>query len=127
MTFDAIFGSAGFVSKLDVSDLDASIEWYSGKLGLTLDPNYRTAQWAQMNIPGIPGMAIGLWEGGSVGTGGSVPTFVVDDIAAVRESLIASGVDVGPVEDVGDGALLAFFQDPDGNQLGIRQNGPSGP
>jgi predicted enzyme related to lactoylglutathione lyase len=81
----------------------------------------------QFNLPDIDQVAIGLSASGSVSPGGSVPTFVVNDINAARQSLLDNGVEVGPIQDVGLGVLMAFFQDPDGNTLALRQNPPSQP
>ena len=40
---------------------------------------------------------------------------VVDDIAATRDALLARGVEVGAIDDVGGGVKMARFADPDGN------------
>ena len=70
-----------------------------------------------------PGSACSLGFGSGVpayeGVPGSVRGLhlVVDDIELARSELLARGVDVGPVEDVGGGVLYAPFADPDGNTL----------
>jgi predicted enzyme related to lactoylglutathione lyase len=46
---------------------------------------------------------------------------VVDDIEKARVELVARGVDVGPVEDVGGGVRYAGFSDPDGNTLTLQE------
>ena len=126
MTLNDIFGEYAFVAKVNVSNLAASLEWYESKLGLIPDPSFQTATWAQLNLPGIPQVAIGLSVAPQgIGTAGAVSTFVVDDITAASNGLIEQGVQVGPITNVGDGVLLCFFQDPDGNTLGLRQNSPS--
>jgi catechol 2,3-dioxygenase-like lactoylglutathione lyase family enzyme len=113
----------GVVCKIDVSNLDTSTGWYTEKLGLVVDPRFKTSTWEQLNVPGVQGAAVGLnLDRGGVGSGGAVLTFVVPDIKQVREQLDKDGVAVGPIEDAGDGVYLAFFNDPDGNQLGLRQN-----
>jgi glyoxylase I family protein len=128
MSLKDIFGDYGFVAKVDVSDLDTSAGWYESKLGLIPDSGYDTPTWRQFNLPGIPLTAIGLnLNPVGVGSGGAVSTFVVDDIAAARDGLIAQGVEVGPIIDVGHGVLLCFFKDPDGNALGLRQNSSGQP
>jgi lactoylglutathione lyase len=71
---------------------------------------------------------VGLFEDPTaVGTGGCVPIFVVRDVVSDRNNLIALGVEVSPIEAAGDGVQLAFFKDPDGNTLAIRQNPDSHP
>jgi glyoxylase I family protein len=128
MSLKDILGEYGFVAKVDVSDLDASAKWYESKLGLIPDPRYNTPTWRQFNLPGIPLTAIGLnLNPAGVGSGGAVSTFIVDNIEAARKNLIAQGVQVGSIVDVGHGVLLCFFKDPDGNSLGLRQNSPDQP
>ncbi len=126
MSLKDIIGEYGFVAKLDVSNLQASDAFYT-TLGLEHDPRFDTPTWMQFNLPGIDQVAIGLSASGSVSTGGSVPTFVVNDINAARQSLLDAGVEVGPIQDVGLGVLMAFFQDPDSNTLALRQNPSSQP
>jgi len=128
MSLKDIVGNYGFVAKVDVSDLDVSTSWYEGKLGLILDERYNTPTWRQFNLPGVPLAAIGCnLNPAGVGSGGAVSTFVVLDIVTARTGLIAQGVAVGPIIDVGHGVLLCFFKDPDGNALGLRQNSPDKP
>ena len=45
---------------------------------------------------------------------------VVDDIGAARAALLARGVQVAPVEDMG-GILFAGFSDPDGNTWTLQE------
>ena len=126
MSLKDIIGEYGFVAKLDVSNLQVSAGFYTA-LGLEHDPRFDTPTWMQFNLPGIDQVAIGLSASGNVSTGGSVPTFVVNDINAARQSLLDAGVEVGPIQDVGLGVLMAFFQDPDSNTLALRQNPSSQP
>lgn len=121
MSFQDIFGNAKFVAKLDVSNLDASVSFYAEKLGFQLDEKYRTSNWAQLNIPESD-VAIGLDASHGTHLGGCVPTFLVDNIETARQNLIDKGVEVGPIEEPGDGVRLAKFKDPDGNELMLRQN-----
>jgi hypothetical protein len=46
---------------------------------------------------------------------------VVDGIAKARDELIARGVEVSDIQDVGGGVLYASFQDPDGNTLLLQE------
>jgi lactoylglutathione lyase len=112
------------VAKVDVSNLAASQKWYQNKLGLQHDPRFDAPTWRQLNFPGIARVAVGLnLNAGGIGTGGAVTTLVVADIVASRNELIGRKVDVSKIQDVGQGVQLAFFKDPDGNSLGLRQNG----
>lgn len=45
---------------------------------------------------------------------------VVEDMAASRAALIARGIEVGEVEDMG-GVLYSYFSDPDGNMWALQQ------
>jgi lactoylglutathione lyase len=78
-------------------------------------------------MPGLKQVAIGLYQGTGVGTGKAVATFVVKDINEAVQILAAKGVQASKPVNVGQGVLLSFFADPDGNQLGLRQNGPAQP
>jgi predicted enzyme related to lactoylglutathione lyase len=46
---------------------------------------------------------------------------VVDGIEKARDELIARGVEVSDIQDVGGGVLYASFQDPDGNTLLLQE------
>lgn len=123
-TWLPIGAGVGFVAKVDVSNLDASTNWYRDKLGLVPDPRFNAPSWRQLKIPGLGcDVAIGLnLNPGKLGTAGATATFVVKDIVKEQKRLTSLGVNIGPVTPVGEGVCLAFFTDPDGNQLGLRQN-----
>ena len=116
-------GEYALVAKVDVTNLAESVLWYEEKLGLVSDPTFNTATWAQLALPGSQNAFVGLSQGSNTGSGGEATTFVVQNIEAARAALLNSGVNVGPIEQPGDGVSLAFFEDPSGNKLGLRQNG----
>lgn len=124
MALKDMIGDFGLVLKVNVSDLEKSVHWYSEKLGFVHNPRYDVpGWWAQLTIPELRNTAVGLnFDAGKVGTGGGETTFVVADIERARDALIAKGVDVGPIQTVPTGVKLANFHDPDGNALGLRQN-----
>ncbi|MEH1932715.1 MAG: VOC family protein [Nostoc sp.] len=122
MTLKNTFGEYSFVTKVDVTNLEASVEWYKSKLGLVPEDKYNTPTWRQFSLPDIGRVAIGLNLSNSVEIGSTVSTFVVNDIVTARQSLIEKGVEVGPITDVGHGVQLSVFKDIDGNLLGLRQN-----
>ncbi|MBD2730703.1 VOC family protein [Nostoc sp. FACHB-892] len=122
MTLKNTFGEYSFVTKLDVTNLEASAEWYKSKLGLVPQEKYDTPSWRQFSFPDIPRFAIGLNLSDSVEPGNTVNTFVVNDIVTASQSLTEKGVSVGPITDVGHGVQLSTFKDIDGNLLGLRQN-----
>ena len=115
-------GEYAVVAKVNVSNIQASLAWYVEKLGMQ-PAGAETATWAQLAFPGHTGFTVGLnLDAGHVGSGGANTTFVVRNIEAARNELISKGVDVSPISQPGDGVSLAFFKDPDGNELGLRQN-----
>ncbi|MCG8421391.1 MAG: VOC family protein [Proteobacteria bacterium] len=127
MKLSDCIGKYAIVAKVDVSDLESSVSWYRDKLCLTVDDRFTTETWVQLRV-GIPYVAIGLnLSASNVGTAGGVTTFVVDDIEFARNNLIAKGVEVSAIEEVAKGVKLAFFSDPDGNHLGLRQNSKGHP
>ncbi len=121
-------GAYAFVAKVNVSNIEASVAWYTSKLDLEVDRRFmEIPTWRQLNMPGLERVAIGLNQSANVGTGGANSTFVVSDINKAVEILLARGVKVSKPAPVGNGVLLSFFKDLDGNDLGLRQNGPSEP
>jgi catechol 2,3-dioxygenase-like lactoylglutathione lyase family enzyme len=102
-----------------VSDMQRSVDFYTGPLGLRLV--FRAGNhWAQLDAGG---MAIGLHPASdgnpAPGTPGAITIGLSVDvpIAEAVAALSAHGVDVrGPVPG-GGGTVLAFFADPDGNPL----------
>ena len=46
---------------------------------------------------------------------------VVDDLDAVRGTLVGNGVEVSEVSDMGGGVRYAYFSDPDGNSWALQQ------
>lgn len=115
----------GFVVKVDVTDLDRSLQWYKDKLGFSVDERHTAGSWRQLTLPELPNTALGLYlNPDGAGLGGKKATFVVTDIEAVRQSLVRDGVEVDEIVNLGDWVKLAFLRDPDGNVFGIRQNLP---
>jgi predicted enzyme related to lactoylglutathione lyase len=123
MALDDMIGDFGTVIKIDVSNLEHSVEWYSDKLQLTEDKKFREDIWRQLSMPGPSKMAFGLLlnpEGVVEGT--KKATFVVTDLERARQNLIDKGVEVDEIKTLGEWVRLAFFCDPDGNVFGLRQN-----
>ncbi|WP_299008096.1 VOC family protein [uncultured Shewanella sp.] len=120
----------GFVAKIDVSSMAKSIQWYTEKLDLEIDPRFEGPYWNQLNIKNMKRFALGLSlakPGRGIGSGQAVMTFVVDNIEDAKVDLEAKNVVVSEIKDVGQGVKLAFFNDPDKNALGLRQNSKSEP
>lgn len=123
MSLAGLLCEYGLVVKVDVTDLDRSLEWYKEKLGFQLDGRHSAGTWRQLTLSGLPNTALGLYlNPDGAGLGGKKATFVVTDIAVARDGLLRAGVEVDEVVQLGDWVKLAFFRDPDGNVFGIRQN-----
>lgn len=112
------------VAKVNVANMDTAVNWYKTKLGCELNSQVtQDPAWRQLYIPNLPTIVqIGLYQSPKVGTGSAAFTFVVKDIKSARNDLEGRGVTVSSIIDVGQGVQLAFFNDPDGNKLGLRQN-----
>lgn len=103
-----------------VTDLDRSKAFYSEKAGFHVDVDVTPADGVRIVQLTPPGSYCSI----ILSTG--LPTMempagsqrglhlVVADIEAARAELVARGVEVDPVEDLG-GVFYAFFSDPDGN------------
>jgi predicted enzyme related to lactoylglutathione lyase len=111
---------------IPVADVDRAKAFYADQLGFTVDfdlnpgNGFRTCQ---LTPPGSA-CSILLSEGVPT-TAGAVGSLrglhlVVADIEAARADLVARGVAVGEVEDVGGGVLYAHFSDPDGNTWSLQ-------
>ena len=130
----AITGEYGFVAKVEVSDMTTSVLWYTTKLGFMVNNKYTDIQqWRQLFMPGIdPNVQLGLYQPCSgppckiTTSGGAVSTFVVSNIHEAITELEANGIACEP-EWAGEGVCECFFKDPDGNGLGLRQNGTTQP
>jgi predicted enzyme related to lactoylglutathione lyase len=110
-----------------VADVDRAKAFYAEQLGFTVDVDVRPAAGVRVVQLTPPGSAC------SIGFGTGLPVYeappgsvrglhlVVADIDAARAELIARGVEVGPVQDVGGGVRYVGFSDPDGNGLTLQE------
>ena len=108
------------ITKLDFigvpsTDAERSRSFYIDTLGLTPDEQGRFEFW-------VGGTCFGIWEPGKMGMPFAPQTNAhlalhVDDVAAARAELEGKGVEfLGDVFDTGV-CHMAFFKDPDGNDL----------
>jgi catechol 2,3-dioxygenase-like lactoylglutathione lyase family enzyme len=120
------------VATVPVTDLEVAKKFYGGTIGLTflwetaVAVRYRCGATSEISVFKRPPVA----------TEHTLAHFEVDDIEAVVQDLVSKGVefldyDEGPIATTGHIAQLgpargAWFRDPDGNTLGLRQ-GSSGP
>lgn len=104
-----------------VTDIDRARDFYRDRVGFRLDVDVAPAPGVRIVqlTPPRSACSIVLAEGVPAlsASPGSLRGLhlVVADMAAARATLLAGGVSVGEVEDVGGGVLMAFFADPDGN------------
>jgi catechol 2,3-dioxygenase-like lactoylglutathione lyase family enzyme len=107
-----------------VSDVDRAKAFYVDRLGFSADHDHQVSEqlrFVQLTPPGSAcsialttgahSMAPGIIEGLQV---------VVDDADAVREQLVANGVEASEVQEFPWGRFV-FFADPDGNRWAAQQ------
>ena len=110
-----------------VADVDRAKAFYTEKLGFALDVDVRPVEGVRVVQLTPPGSAcsIGLGTGLAAyeATPGTVRGLhlVVDDIEKARAELVARGVEVGEVMDLGGGVKNAGFSDPDGNTMVLQE------
>lgn len=102
-----------------VADIDDAVTFYAGKVGFAIDhdtrpsDDVRVVQLTPVLTKGLPALSA---EPGSM----RGLHLVVDDIDALRKSLVDCGV-VDEVADIGRGVRMAGFADPDGNTWAQQQ------
>jgi catechol 2,3-dioxygenase-like lactoylglutathione lyase family enzyme len=112
-----MLSNARVAPTLAVSDMALARRFYEGVLGLT--PEAEIAETVRYKCGGGTGLA--LFERPMKPIDRTVAAFEVDDIDAEVEDLRQRGVDVEGVVTLPSGVKRAFFKDPDGNIIGMRQ------
>jgi predicted enzyme related to lactoylglutathione lyase len=110
---------------IPVADVDRAKAFYTEQVGFNLDLDVTPSDGFRVVQLTPPGSACSI----AVGTGfldtppGSVQLLhlVVADIEAARARLVERGVEVGEIQDLGRGVLMAHFEDPDGNSWALQQ------
>jgi predicted enzyme related to lactoylglutathione lyase len=113
---------------IPVTDVDRAKAFYADQVGFTLDVDVQPAPGVRIvqltppgsacsillstGLPDISAMAVGSVRGLHL---------VVDGIEAARDELIARGVEVGALDDVGGGVRYGRFADPDGNSWVLQE------
>ncbi len=113
---------------MPVTDVDRAKAFYTDQVGFVEDLDVRPADGVRVvqltppgsscsivlstGLPILSAMAPGTIKGLHL---------VVADLEGARNQLIAAGVDVDAVNDVGGGVKWAAFEDPDGNALVLQQ------
>jgi hypothetical protein len=119
----------GWVTRFNVANAESSLNWYMDKLDMELNlSSSELPDYAQVYYKEFPKTQIGLSRSTTVKSGEATASMVVSNIDAARDGLIAQDVKVGEICSAGEGVVLAFFCDPDKNNLALRQdNYPSPP
>ena len=109
---------------LFTSDVDRSKAFYVDQVGFHLDHDVEPGNGMRVVQLTPPGSACSVVFGIGISAAESVPVqglhLVVDDVAEARDLLLARGVDVSGIDDMG-GILYAYFSDPDGNSWALQQ------
>ena len=117
------------VVPLPVRDVDAAKDFYSAKIGFTVDNDVRpneSMRIVQLTPPGsacsvVIGTGLPLGEPGSV----KGVQLVVEDLDAVRSELAGRGVSISEIQQMGPegtpGSRFCFFDDLDGNTWAVQE------
>lgn len=99
-------------------DLAATKEWYTQALGFP--PYFDEPFYVGFNVGGYE---LGLDPNAKGGENGQQMYWGVENIGATIQHLETLGaVVINPVQDVGEGILVAMLRDPFGNALGVIEN-----
>ena len=116
-----LLGLRTVIYQVPASDLAKAKEWYSRVFGIS--PYFDEAFYIGFNVGGYE---LGLHPNenkGSSGPGGSAAYWGVKNLRATIDKLSKDKVRVAsPVQDVGEGILVATVQDPFGNEIGLIEN-----
>ena len=110
-----------------VSDVDRAKSFYSEQVGFHVDVDHRAGEDFRVVQLTPPGSSCSIGMGTGLAAYDAAPGsiralhLVVADIEQTRAELIARGVEVGAVQDVGGGVKYAGFSDPDGNGLTLQE------
>jgi len=112
-----MLGEAPVVATLAVADIERARSFYEDKLGLAVDAEvegtirYRCGK----------GTGLAVFERPMEATDRTVAAFEVADIEREVSELKDKGVEVEGIITLPSGVKRAFFRDPDGNVIGMRQ------
>ena len=112
-----MLSSAPVAPTLAVNDLQRARRFYEERLGFEVE--LQVAETVRYRCGSGTGLAI--FERPMTPVDRTVAAFEVADIEAEIAELNSRGVEVEGVMTLASGVRRAFFQDPDGNIIGIRQ------
>lgn len=114
------------VVPLPVSSVDASLAFYTEKVGFHLDHDVQPGNGMRIIQLTPPGSACSIVFGTGMGNGDDKPGsiknlhLVVEDIAAARRELLERGLELSEINDMG-GVKYVYFADPDGNSWALQE------
>jgi lactoylglutathione lyase len=105
----------GLTAGVPVSDLGKAVEFHRAWLRRDPDvvPQPDIAEWEV-----TPGTYLQFFQNPKL-AGNAVMRLGIDDAAGTREALVAAGIDVTPLEEVGGFLRYCDFRDPDGNRFSL--------
>ena len=107
---------------LQVEDLEASMNWYRDTLGFEPLWSMDELNFGELQSS-VHGLQIGISEVPEPKAGGTAVTFGVLDIESARARLERAGVKFDGDTVLHEGLVkLAYFKDPNGNQLVLHQS-----
>ena len=114
-----------------VSDVDRALAFYADVVGFHVDHDVRPSPSMRIVQLTPPGSACSIVIGAGMGPcpeEGVVRGLhlVVEDVAAARTELLARGLELSEVQDMG-GVKYSHFADPDGNTWALQEIGPRTP
>src|SRR5262245_65860289 len=108
-----------------VSDQDKALDYYTNVIGLEKRGDYPHRDTPRFLTVGVKGqdLELALWPGTpAIGEAGSVYTIEVEDCRTAFETLRERGVNFRPPDVLEfPWGYAARFQDPDGNQIQLRE------
>jgi catechol 2,3-dioxygenase-like lactoylglutathione lyase family enzyme len=116
-----MLADARVVPTLAVSDMERARRFYEAGLGLVVEAEVEET--VRYRCGGGTGLAI--FERLMKPIDRTVAAFEVDDIELEVKELRGRGLEVEGIITLPDGVQRAFFKDPDGNVIGMRQLPPS--
>jgi catechol 2,3-dioxygenase-like lactoylglutathione lyase family enzyme len=109
---------------LPSTDVDRSKAFYVDQVGFHLDHDVQPGNGMRVVQLTPPGSACSVVVGVGISDPSAAPVqnlhLVVDDVELARRTLLAQGVVVSDVQDMG-GVRYAYFSDPDGNSWALQQ------
>lgn len=110
---------------LHSTDVERSKAFYVDRVGFRLDHDVEPGNGMRIVQLTPPGSACSVVVGVGIEGPDAAPVhglhLVVDDVEIARRGLVANGVDVSEVQDLGGGVRHAHFSDPDGNSWVLQQ------